>query len=236
MKGMKKKKLSGGQMVFSVLFAALAAVIGISLYFLLREKPLDMETAYNVGRQEAYDKYYQMALDSAEEKNHVANYGMINIGDVREMSRLEVLKVSGTEFVIENAQDNDQNITSWIEVRGIGIFTVDLTLAQFAADSSRGYVLVRVPGPQLTECRVEETGKQLWKNDCKNDSIGDGVRLSQAQLGEGQKLLEDSRRSSRRFYDAAMESAEWMIQLLVRQWNPQIPDLESQVEFADDLV
>ena len=89
---------------------------------------------------------------------------------------------------------------------------------------------------RLTECRVEETGKQLWKNDWKNDSIGDGVRLSQAQLGEGQKLLEDSMRSSRRFYDAAMESAEWMIQLLVRQWNPQIPDLEIQVEFADDLV
>lgn len=235
MRIMKKKKLSASQMLFWIAFVMLTAVIGVSLYFLFLKKPLDMENAYNSGRQEAYDKYFQVAFDYAEEKNHVSNYGIINIEDVREMSRLEVLKVSDTEFVIEDAEDNDQNITSWIEVRGIGIFTVDLTLAQFAADSSRGYVLVRIPWPELTECRVEETGKQLWKNDWKNDKIGDGVRLSQAQLGEGQKLLEDSIRSSRRFYDAATESAEWMVQLLVRQWNPQIPDLVIKVEFADDL-
>lgn len=232
----KKKKLSVSQMLFWALFVVLAAAIGVGLYFFFQTKPLDMKNAYSAGRQEAYDKYFQMAFDYAEEKNHVSNYGTINIENVREMSRLEVLKVSDTEFVIEDAKDNDQNITSWIEVRGMGIFTVDLTLAQFVVDSSRGYVMVRAPWPELTECRVEDTGKQLWKNDWNNDKIGDGVRLSQAQLGKGQKLLEESMRSSRRFYDAAMKSAEWMIELLVRQWNPQIPDLEIKVEFADDLL
>lgn len=232
---MKKKKQSAGAALFTALVIGFIAIIIISGYFLFLREPSQMEAAYNAAKQEAYDKHFQLAFDRSEKKNHVANYAVINIENVRELSRLEVLKVSDTQFVIERPEDNDQKITSWLEVKGIGVFTVDLAMSQFIADSERGYVVARVPWPELTECKVEGTGKQLWKNDWRNDSVGDGVRLSQKQLGEGQKLLENSMKSNQRFYSAAEESAKWMIRLLVQRWNPQIPDLEVEVEFVDEL-
>lgn len=230
---MERKKNFGGQNISNVIILVLVLVIITSIYFLFFQKdPGNTEAAYNSAKQKAYDRYFQIAFEREEKKNHVSNYGLINIEDVHEVSKLEVLKVSGTEFVTENAADNDQNITSWIQVKGIGIFTVNLAMGEFIADSSRGYVLVRVPKPVLTECKVTETGQLLWKNDWMNDKIGDGVRLSQAQLSEGRRRLEVSMKSSGRFNNAARKSAERNIQLLVQQWNPQNPDLQVKVEFV----
>lgn len=66
---------------------------------------------------------------------------MISIEAAQEVSRLEVLTVSDSEFVIKDSGKSDPTI-SWLEVQGIGVFTVDLTACEFIADSERQYVLV----------------------------------------------------------------------------------------------
>ena len=149
-----------------------------------------------------------------------------------------MLTVSGSEFVIKNA-DSDNKTVSWLEVQGTGVFTVDLSAGEFIVDPERQSVLVKVPKPVLTECAVTGTGKHFWNNggifyNFFKGSVDDGVRLSQAQMSEGRMKLEDSMRKSRTFSEASQKAAINMIESLVQQWNPNIPDLQIEVEFIED--
>lgn len=193
-----------------------------------------VEQSYYTADQATYDSFYQTAFDFAESQNHVSNYVEISIEGAREVSRLEVLTVSGSEFVIKNPDENDKNI-SWLEVQGTGIFTVDLSAGEFIVDSDRHYVLVKVPRPMLTECSILGTGKQFWKNGriIFNGSVAEGVQLSLSQLSEGRLKLEDSMKQSRSFHEAAENAAIRMIDSLVKKWNPNIPDLQVKVEFIE---
>ena len=194
-----------------------------------------IRSAYNTSKQNSYDSFYQAAYDFAENQNHVSNYALISVEAAKEVSRLEVLSVSDSEFVIKNADGKDRT-TSWLEVQGTGVFTVDLSAGEFIVDSERQCVLVRVPKPVLTECKVSGTGKQFWKrNDFLifNGSIADGVQLSQDQRKEGLIKLEDAMKRNRNFYEAAQKAAESAVGALVQQWNPSVPNLQVAVEFIE---
>ena len=194
-----------------------------------------MKRNYNTAKQDTYNGFYQTAYNFAEQQNHVSNYALISVDAAREVSRLEVLSVSDSEFVIKNADKNDRTI-SWLEVQGTGVFTVDLAAGEFITDPERQYVLVRVPRPVLTECKVSGTGKQFLKRAdflIFNGSVAEGVQLSQNQLKEGRIKLEDAMRQDRRFYDESQKAAVSMIESLVKQWNPSVPDLQVEVEFIE---
>ena len=211
--------------------AALILLTGALAFWGVRR----MENAYETAREDTYSAFYQTAYDLAEKQNHVSNYAVISIEAAQEVSRLEVLTVSDSEFVIKEADDNDPTI-SWLEVQGIGVFTVDLSACEFIADSERQYVLVRAPKPALTECKVSGTGKQFWKRTgffTGNGSVAEGVRLSQNQLSEGQIKLEDSMKQNRGFYESAKSAAVDMIGSLVKKWNPSIPELQVEIEFFE---
>lgn len=197
-----------------------------------------MGRAYQAAEQDAYDGIYQIAFDHAEARNHVSNYAVISIEGLQEVSRLEVLSVTGSEFVIKNA-DKDDKTVSWLEVQGRGVFTVDLSIGEYIVDRERQSVLVKVPKPVLTECAVTRTGKRFWNNggvfqNAFKGSVADGVLLSQAQIREGRMALEDSMRKSRVFNESSRKAAVNMITKLVHQWNPNVPDLRVDVEFMDD--
>lgn len=191
-----------------------------------------IKAAYAAAEQETYDSFYQKAFDYAEAKNHVANYGVINIESAKELSRLEVLQVWDTEFVIHEP-DGEQKDRSWLEVVGKGVFTVELAEGEFIADAERRYVLVKVPEPVLTECAVEKTGTRKFIEEglFRDDSVEAGVKLSQSQLKEGKRLIEASMKKNRRFHDAAEKSALMMIEELVKKWNPEFEDLCVEVRF-----
>lgn len=209
-----------------VLLTAAFIMVGICL----------MKSAFNTVRQDIYDGCYQTVYNFAEQQNHVSNYALISVEAAREVSRLEVLSVSDSEFVIKNADKNDRTI-SWLEVQGTGVFTVDLAAGEFITDPERQYILVRVPRPVLTECKVSGTGKQFWKRveflPFFNGSVAEGVQLSQNQLKEGRIKLEDAMKQDRRFYDESQKAAVSMIESLVKQWNPSVPDLQVEVEFIE---
>ena len=40
-------------------------------------------------------------------------------------------------------------------------------------------------------------------------------------------------RQDRRFYDESQKAAVSMIESLVKQWNPSVPDLQVEVEFIE---
>lgn len=208
-------------------------LLAMVLFFALGMQ--NLKESYHSAEQSAYEGIYQTAYNMAEARNHVSNYVVISVEHAKEVSRLEVLTVSGSEFVIKNA-DKTSKITSWLEVQGTGVFTIDLSMGEFIVDSERHCVLVRIPKPMLTECKLSGTGKQFWRDGriISNGSVAEGVRLSQAQMREGRLALEASMMQNRAFYNAAQEAAKCAVESLVQQWNPNVPDLCVRVEFIEN--
>jgi len=213
-------------------FLPVLLIVGAIMIFIVGMSR--MKNAYEIADQNVYNSFYQTAFDVAEARTHVSNYAVISVEGIQEVSRLEVLTVSGSEFVIKDADERDKT-TSWLEVQGIGVFTVDLSAGEFIVDAERNNVLVKVPKPALTECKVSGTGKQFWRNGSIifNGSVAEGVRLSQSQMSEGRMKLEDSMRQSRTFNEASKDATIHMIEALVQQWNPNVPGLKVEVEFIE---
>ena len=157
----------------------------------------------------------------------------ITIGDLKEIAKLEVLKVSDVEYIIEEGATNSNGITSWLEVPGQGTYVVDLQAAEFIVDDERAYVKVRAPYPELTNISIDYANVQklFFKNDILNDSYKVGEELAQRQLNSADMLIKKEFASNQRFYLSAQEAAVSTIQCLVKQLNPQNTDMTVEVEF-----
>lgn len=138
----------------------------------------------DITYQDKYDAY----KNAAEEKFHVSNRVSIYIGSLKEEEKLEVLKVSDVEFVIEDKDDNDGNVISWLEVPGEGAFVVDLKAGEYIVDNERAHVLVRVPYPELANITVDYANVQklLFKDDFFQWQL-------QRRRGSGKKAIKSSR-------------------------------------------
>ncbi len=185
------------------------------------------ENAFNTEKEETYSKYY----DQAEKKYHVSNEIKISIGRLMETSKLEVLRVSDVEYAISN--DDEYGITSWLEVPGSGTYVVNLQEAEYIIDDERDHVLVRVPYPEITNITIDyaNVNKLLFKNNLLNDSIKVGEDLARRQLSSADMLIKKEFASNESFYKNAQEAARSTIQCMVKQLNPEIANLEVDVEF-----
>lgn len=225
-----RQKKSIHNFIICIMLPVLASVLSLAYGI------HSMKKSYEIAQQNTYNAFYQTAFDFSEKKNHVSNRVSISVDGVREVSNLEVLTVNSSEFIIKDADQNDK-IVSWLEVKGTGVFTVDLSAGEFIVDSDRKYVLVKIPKPILSKCKVTGTGISYFNNTgiFSNGSVADGVRLTQTQLSEGRIKLEDSMKQNRRFHDAAMESSIYTIESLIQQWNPNIPDLQIEIAFIENI-
>ena len=190
--------------------------------------------AYDKSKQnaadEAYHKFYQTAFDSAERKYHVANRATIEVEAVREKADLEVLRVSDVEYVIKNTG----NTEAWAEYFGEGVYTVDMRESEFIIDSERQYVLVRVPRPVITNCRITKSNTLfLESTGFRNGNDAAGVALAEGMRIEGYSMLSNYMKSDTEFYKSAKNSAEIAIESLVKGLNPDLQDLEVDVEFVE---
>lgn len=189
------------------------------------------EEAKDKAASEVYDKFYDTAFASAERKYHVSNTISIEVADVREEANLEVLHVSDVEYVIE--PKNENNIEVWMEFYGDGVYTVDMKASEFIIDSDRQYVLVRVPRPELTECRITKANQLFWKNGLFNKSDSVGTELAVEMRNAGYSKLNNYMKTNARFYKSAKASATLIISDLVKGLNSELPDLAVEVEFVD---
>lgn len=189
--------------------------------------------AYESERDSAYQEQYDKYFDRAEDDYHVSNRVSINIGDLKDIAKLEVLTVSDVEYIIDEGVNNSNGITSWLEVPGQGTYVVDLQAAEFLTDDERAYVKVRVPYPELTNITIDYANvkKMFFKNDILNDSYKVGEELAQRQLNSADMLIKKEFASNERFYLSAQEAAVSTIQCLVKQLNPQNADMTVEVEF-----
>jgi len=191
-------------------------------------------TEFQDEREAASSSVYQYYYDKAKEKYLVKNQVSISIENIRETASLEVLKVSDTEYIIDNAEDTGNGITSWLEVPGNGTYTVNLQAAEFVVDDERDYVLVRVPYPEITNISLDYSNvkKLFFHNDIfSNESDADGENLAKSQLDAAESLIRKEFASNQRFYQNAQDAAVISIQNLVRRLNPDVQNLTVDVEF-----
>ncbi len=221
-----------------ILVTVLLIVVGVLLHINAVRKGCSAaveayQNAKNKASEEAYNKFYETAYVSAERKYHVSNRTTIDVSSVREEEKLEVLKVNDVEYVIETAEDNDDTDV-WLEVYGEGVYTVDLKASEFIIDSDRQYVLVRVPRPELTQCKITEVNQLLWKdNKLFNQDISSGAEMAADLRAAGETKLNNYMKSSAEFYKSAKSSAQTVISNFVKGVNSELTDLVVEVEFMD---
>ena len=195
----------------------------------------------SVAEQDAYNLFYDSNYELAEKKYHVSSDVTIAIGEVKEIAKLEVLEVSAVEYIITDSEENDAKIDAWLEVPGTGVYTVDLSAAEYIVDSIRKAVTVRVPRPVLENIRVDEEKIELlhFKDTDKftfiftfnNNDYNTGIELYKEQRLEAYKRINAQLNSNTDYIQSAEHSAEKMITHLIMEFNRGIPDLKVSVEF-----
>ena len=258
------KKLKGKNSIFdqkdkAAIFAIIGCVVCIIGIVYCYIHTMSVGTASAIAEYQSvkkevvnnvYDEFYQKAYDISEEQHHVSNRVSITLGSLKEQTKMEVLKISQVEYitpkddesgVIDNILSSisaifKDDVISWLEVPGYGVFTVDLRSSESIIDNERGYVLLRIPSPKLSEFSIdyknveilnfEDTG--LFKNSAKI-----GVDTAQKQLQSAELTMRQNASSNQKYYRAAKESAEKILSNLVRQLNPQIENLTVDVEFIE---
>lgn len=192
-------------------------------------------TAKQTAQEETYSGFYEAGYAYAEEKYHVSNAVAISIAGVRERANLEVLNVSDVAFIVEDGQKGKEK--SWLEVPGAAVFTVDLTAGEYLVDDARRHVTVRVPNPELSNLRIdyENVVHWLYKNNevFSNGSIKAGEDLARKQLNEAYQDLTKEIKGNQDFYLNAKSSAEALIKSLILGLNPEVTDLQIDIEFID---
>lgn len=234
----KKNRHKWTVMTILIVFCIVLITACIFLYFdAFKVGALALEDNYNSSyaseKNETYQKIYDVFFDVAEEKYHVSNMVSISIGDLKETEKLEILKVSDVEYIIEDKKDNSSNIISWLEVPGEGAFVVDLAAGEYIVDDEREYVLVRIPYPELTNVTIDyaNVNKLLFENDIFNDSYSAGEDFAEQQLNKADLLIKKEFVSNQHFYLNAQDSARSTIINLVKQLNPKVPNITVEVEF-----
>lgn len=192
-------------------------------------------TSYQSTEEETYNSWYEKFFEKAENEYHLSNRVSIAVEKIKATATLEVLAVQDTEFVAEEAGDNEENIVTWLSVPGEATYTVNLKEAEFIVDSNRAYVLVRVPSPVLGDIQIKHNNVKhlFYDNDFKNEGIQEGFHLAKSLEDEAVKKMRIEFESHERYAKSAKAAAESAIELLVRQFNTGVDDLTVDVEFFD---
>lgn len=147
--------------------------------------------------------------------------------------RTSFIKKSSPRLLDDLRDNNSGNVTAWLEVEGEGTFVVDLQATEFIIDNDRHYVLVRIPNPELTNINIIKTTRRLFADDWRDGSYREGVDLALKQRNEASLQIQKALLSNQYIFSSAKDVAVAMIGNLVKQFNPDIPDLQVDVEFME---
>lgn len=246
-----RRRVVLGSLVVSAMLLCLCVYWIMDTFSIGTSAAIDsFDEAKDEAMNEAYQVFYDMSYDAAEKSHHVSNNVSISIGDLQEEQKLEVLKVSDVTYETPEPKDEgwfdalianitgifNAEVVSWLEVPGNGVFTVNLQAGEFIIDEDRQYVLIRVPNPELTEFSIDYENVELllfeeggaFKNSAKY-----GVEKAMEQLQSAELTMMQKVNNNQEFYKRARESTEKMLVNLVRELNPQLPDLVVEIEFID---
>lgn len=205
-------------------------------------------SAKDAAKQKTAENYYNAALELSESAHHLSNDITIQIQGITEIRNLEVLNVFLTDYQIWPEQETSGGVLdivvdpligdaeAWIRFDGIGIFTVSLQNADFILDEQRKSVLVRVPSPVMERVLIQQDEDDvLYTSDAGlfNNASDTGQQLVLSLTQKAQQDMTAKARSNPEYYAQAKGSAEKTIIQLIKNLNPDLPDLTVEVEFID---
>jgi len=210
-------------------------------------------TSKDQTRQEVYNNFYQISYDKAEKDFHVSNRAAISVDFRQVENRLRVLEVFETSYITQGDAQSDSGFTRifnqiktglkdpckdiWLEIPGKGSITVDLDAAEFIVDNVRESVCVRLPEPVLTSLGIDnKTGVTVLlfdDNGLLKDSVSDGNQVATSILAQSQEKLRAAIQSNDYLFECARNSAKQILNQLIRDLNPQYPDLLIEIEFFE---
>lgn len=223
------------------------------------KKKYDMALAQT--RSETYDKFYNTAFKHAEERNHTKNQVTISVSNIKEIAVLEVLEVNASEIKeykmdneltkplkflvslkknipqdVENEVFNTPGAVVWLQGSCTGIFTTDLNASEIIVDNDRHYVLVRVPVPSITRYETPSFDVKYFNNNTPfpkllNGSAKIGLDAAIEDTADLTECLHEIIYEKAEYRQMARESAELLIKNLVKGLNPEISDLQVDIEF-----
>lgn len=249
--GISNNQFALGAIMVSVILLCVCVYMIVDTVTVGAGRAMDsFSTAKDEVAEEVYQIFYKKSYDDAEKAYHVSNKVSIRLGNLSEEQKLEVLKVSDVTYETPDPKDQswlenlmgsvigffDAGVISWLEVPGNGVFTVNLQAGEFIVDEERQYVLIRVPYPELTEFSIDYENVELLlfeKGGAFKNSAKYGVDKAREQLQSAELRMMQSVNNNQEFYKRARESTERMLVNLVKQLNPQHPDLSVRIEFID---
>ncbi len=188
------------------------------------------EETFLSEKEKTYEDFKETFMELGENNHHVSNRVDIDITSIKTDNRLQVLEVINTEYI--NCDEPDEKITAWFEVKGKGIYTVNMEAAEYIIDNRHSTVSVRVPKPELaiTDSVVEN---KFFVDDSilKNGSVAKGSRLYEEAKVKGANVIKEEFSTNTDYYEIAEESAEIAISNLVYEVNQGVKDLKVTVEF-----
>lgn len=211
-------------------------------------------TAKGDAVDQVYNTFYDKSFMIAEKKHHVSNEISITLGPLKEKQKIEVLKVSEVNYTEPDEEPEGLTFSTvknkvtgivkgkpklWLEVPGNGVFTVNLQVGEFIIDDDRQYVLIRIPNPELTEFTIDyENVKKLYfeEGGVLKNTAKIGVDEAMKQLQSAELTIMQEVNNNQEFYQRAMQSTEKILVNIVKQLNPQLPDLVVDVEFTDKEI
>lgn len=205
-------------------------------------------SAKDTAKQETEESFYNAVFELSESAHHLSNDITIQIQGITEIRNLEVLNVFLTDYQIWPEQETSGGVLdivvdpligdaeAWIRFDGIGTFTVSLQNADFILDEQRKSVLVRVPSPVMERVLIQQDEDDvLYTSDAGlfNNASDTGQQLVLSLTQKAQQDMTAKARSNPEYYAQAKASAEKTITQLIKNLNPDLPDLIVEVEFID---
>ena len=240
MKNKTKKQISP-VIIMIVLILFFILLIALSGYILSQAFKVSTDNlvdtyndTYKRVAEETEQKIYDKVFQTAEKKYHVSNEIKLSIDNVKELSKLEVLKVSDVEFIMH--EQSDDKFDAWVAIPGNGIYTIDMNMCDFLIDNERNIVVTRLPEPELTEIGVDHEHIEIYNHGStiiNNGNYSDGTDIADADLKEGEKLIEEEFRNNQEYFRQAKVSAENFMINWIKSLNSDNEDLKVVVEFMD---
>lgn len=201
------------------------------------------EAAYSESYENLVSEYWENGYEQGQEHSRVTNHVNITVGNLQtEYNELEVLEIRSIGYITSDSDDNEENIDSVFEVEMSGEYCVNMALAEYIIDNSSNTILVRLPKPYLSDLKFkQENIKKLYlKKESgllffDNGSYKEGEDFSKKQIDDCiRKIKEEMRENSSQDNEQqAKKSAEFIIENLITNLNPDVTDLKVKFEYVE---
>ena len=208
------------------------------------------QEAKDKASDEAYENFYNKGYKDGWDTYHVTNKAVIDIGQIQAESKLEVLTFYDVAYEVPR-DDGTENLIlkltnviktplqTWLEVPVKGTFVINVKMAEFIVDEARQYVLIRVLSPEIDDKTFGIDGENVKllyveQGGFLKDDAKSGVERIRGQLDDAKRRIRLKTENDQSIRQNAKESATKILKALVRKMNPDIPDLQVEIQFIDE--